>query len=63
MACVGKMSNAYTVLVGKPEGKRLFRRCGHRWMIDLVLGKEGDKVWTGCTWLRIGCSGGLLRTW
>jgi hypothetical protein len=27
---------------------------------EWILGKEGGKVWTGCIWLRIGISGGLL---
>jgi hypothetical protein len=25
-----------------------------------ILGKAGGKVWTGCIWLRIETSGGLL---
>jgi hypothetical protein len=31
---------------------------------EWILGKEdvGVKVWTGFIWLRIGTSGGLLRT-
>jgi hypothetical protein len=28
--------------------------------IEWMLGKYGGKVWTGCIWLRIGTSGGLL---
>jgi hypothetical protein len=27
---------------------------------DLILGKDGGKVWIGFIWLRIGPSGGLL---
>jgi hypothetical protein len=27
-----EMRNAYKVLVGKPYGRRLFRRAGHRWV-------------------------------
>jgi hypothetical protein len=27
---------------------------------ELILGKLGGKVWTGCIWLRIGTSGRLL---
>jgi hypothetical protein len=27
---------------------------------ERLLGKYGGKVWTGCIWLRIGTSGGLL---
>jgi hypothetical protein len=28
-------------------------------ILDLILGKWGGKVLTGCFWLRIGTSGGL----
>jgi hypothetical protein len=27
---------------------------------ECIIGKQGGKVWTGCIWLRIGTSGGLL---
>jgi hypothetical protein len=34
------------------------------WIIlKWILGKQGGKVWTGCIWLRVGTSGGLLSTW
>jgi len=29
-------------------------------MRNELLGKWGGKVWTGCIWLRIGTSGGLV---
>jgi hypothetical protein len=29
-------------------------------ILKWFLQKEGREVWTGCTWLRIGISGGLL---
>jgi hypothetical protein len=29
--CVGQVRNAYKILVGKPEGKRLFGRSRHTW--------------------------------
>jgi hypothetical protein len=32
----------------------------HRDNFTFTLGKQGGKVWTGCIWLRIGTSGGLL---
>jgi hypothetical protein len=40
------MKNAYKILVGKPEGKRAFGRCGHTWKIilELTLGKYSLKV-------------------
>jgi hypothetical protein len=33
---------------------------GGRIILEWVLGKYGWRVWTGCIWLRIGTSGGLL---
>jgi hypothetical protein len=33
-----------------------------RLILEWILGKYGWKVWTGCIWLRIGTSGGILRT-
>jgi hypothetical protein len=32
---MGAKRNAYTVLVGKPEGKRSLGRPGHRWMDNI----------------------------
>jgi hypothetical protein len=29
-------------------------------ILEWILEKYGGKVWTGCTWLRIGTSGGSL---
>jgi hypothetical protein len=29
-------------------------------MLEWIVGKEGEKLWTGCIWLRIGSIGGLL---
>jgi hypothetical protein len=49
LARIREMKNTYSILVGKPEGKRLFGRSKHR---------EGDM--TGLMWLRIGFSGELL---
>jgi hypothetical protein len=52
-------------MVRKPEGKGLLRRPRHRWEdnIRMDLREMGCvKVWTGCIWLRIGNSDGLLRT-
>jgi hypothetical protein len=28
--------------------------------LELILGRYGGKVWTGCIWFRIGASGGVL---
>jgi len=48
--------NVYHISVRKPEGKGPLGRPRRRWE-EIVL-----KVWVGCIWLRIGTSGGLLRT-
>jgi hypothetical protein len=52
--------------VGKPEGKRPLGRPRRRWVdsikIDLREIGWDSIVWTGLIWLRIGTSGGLLRT-
>jgi hypothetical protein len=31
VACIAEIRNAYNILIGKPEGKRLFRRHRCRW--------------------------------
>jgi hypothetical protein len=59
---MGEMRNAYSILAGKPEGKRPLGRHKHRWQdnIRMDLKEIGWEVWTGCIWLRIGTSGWLL---
>jgi hypothetical protein len=56
------MRNAYRILVGKPEGKRLLGRPRRRWEdnIRMDLRKVWWKVWTGFFWLSVRTSGGLL---
>jgi len=46
VARMGKRRNAYTIFVGKPKGKRIFGRPGHRWEVNirLVIGEIG---WEG----------------
>jgi hypothetical protein len=48
--------NAYNVLVEKPEDPGIDGRI----ILEWILGKLGEKLWTGCNWLRIGTSGRLL---
>jgi hypothetical protein len=63
VARMGEKRNAYRILVGKPEGKRLLRRPRRRWEDNIRIGLKRDRigvVWTGLIWLRIGTSGGLL---
>jgi hypothetical protein len=31
LTAMGEMRNAYKILGGKPDGKRLLSRAGHRW--------------------------------
>jgi hypothetical protein len=48
---MGEKRNAYRLLVGKPEGKRLLGRPRHRWVdnIRMYLGEVGcgDVDWIG----------------
>jgi hypothetical protein len=58
----GEKRNAYTLLVGKPEGRRPLGRPRHRWVdnIRMDLGEWDGVMWTRFVWLRIGASGELL---
>jgi hypothetical protein len=60
---MGAKGQAYRVLVGKPEGKRLLGSPTLGWedniKTDLKKKKSGVE-WTGLIWLRIGTSGRLL---
>jgi hypothetical protein len=57
-----KTKYAYKILVIKPRRKSSLGRTKRRWKIklQLVFKAEGVRVWTGCIWLMIGTSGGLL---
>jgi hypothetical protein len=52
IACMGELRTAYSVLVGKPEGKRPLGRCTHRWEdnIRMYLRKIG---WEGVDWMYL----------
>jgi hypothetical protein len=54
--------NLYNILVGKHEGKRPLTRYKRRWEENIRIDLRGIRwrVWTGCIWLRIRTSGGLL---
>jgi hypothetical protein len=58
----GEGRNVYSVLMGKPKGKRPLERPRRRWEdeIKMDLRETGWGVWSGFTWLRIGTVGGLL---
>jgi hypothetical protein len=61
---MGEKSNAYRILVGKPEGKRPLGRPRCRFVdnnkMDLGEVEWGSMVWAASIWLRIWTSGGLL---
>jgi hypothetical protein len=65
VARIGERRNAYTILVGKPEGKRPLGRPRRRWKdnIRIYLREIGMAVWTGCIGLKLGTCSQLLRTW
>jgi hypothetical protein len=58
---MGEKRNAYRLLVGKPEGKRLLGRPIRRWVDNVrILERWDGMMWTGLIWLRIGTGGELL---
>jgi hypothetical protein len=54
VARMGEKRNAYSILVGKSEGKRPLGRSRRRWVDNTKM------VWIGLIWLRMGISGRLL---
>jgi hypothetical protein len=42
---MAEVRNAYSILIGKPEGKRSLVRLGHRWedVLECILGKLGGR--------------------
>jgi hypothetical protein len=54
---MAEIRNAYRILVGKPEGERLFGGPRRRWEDNI---NRDLKLWTGLIWFKIGTSGGLL---
>jgi hypothetical protein len=59
---VGEKRGVYSVLVGKPEGKRPLGRPRRRWVdnIKIIFRKWDVGVWTGSSWLMVGTVGGHL---
>jgi hypothetical protein len=60
---MGEIRNAYKILVGKPERKRdhaEYLGVDGKIILKWILEKWSVKVWTGCIWLKIETSGGLL---
>ena len=62
VARMGEGRGVYSVLVGKPEGKRPLGRPRRRWEdnIRMDLQEVGLGYETGLGWLRIGTGGGHL---
>jgi hypothetical protein len=51
------------ILVEKPEGKNHLEDLGRDGKtLEWILWKQFEKAWNRFMWLRIGTSGGLLRT-
>ena len=61
---VGERRGAYTVLVGKPEGKNYFQDpdIDGRIILRWIFRKLNGEKWTGLIWIRIGTGGGQLYT-
>jgi hypothetical protein len=63
IARMGEMRrNAYSVPVGKPEGRNHAEDQGvdGRIMLEWILADYGGKVWHRVIWLKIETGGGLL---
>jgi hypothetical protein len=52
VAGMGKMRNAYKILVRKPEGKRPLRRPGHRWEDNIGMDLR-EIGWEGVDWMNL----------
>jgi hypothetical protein len=60
---MGEGRVAYSVLMGKPEGKRPFERPRRRWEDNIKIDPremEEGGAWTVLIWLRRGTGGGLF---
>lgn len=54
--------NAYCVMMGKPEGKRLLGRPQYRQEYDMKLILKYDwKVWSRIMWLRVKVDSGSYK--
>jgi hypothetical protein len=56
----GASRGVWRVLVGKPEGKRLFGRPQRRWRDNIKVNIQEVWAWIRSVWLRIGTVGGHL---
>jgi hypothetical protein len=48
----GEKRNAYRILVGMPEGKRLLGRPRHRWVDNIKMDLR-EMGWTGMNWIGV----------
>jgi hypothetical protein len=53
---MGEKWNAYRVSVGKPEGKRLLRRPGHRWEYNIKMHLR-EIGWDCMDWIHLAQDG------
>jgi hypothetical protein len=49
---MGDMRNAYNILVGKHEGKRLLRRSRHRWEDNIRMDLR-ETGWQDVDWMHL----------
>jgi hypothetical protein len=52
VARMGEKTNAYRILVGKPEGKRQLGRPRHRWVDNIKMGLR-ETGWDGMDWIDL----------
>jgi hypothetical protein len=54
MACSTNvdMRNAYSILVGKPDGKRPLGRPRHRWVVNIKMDLR-EIEWDGMDWINV----------
>ena len=50
MACMGDSRGACSMLVGRPEGKGLLRRPGHKWDENIKMDLQ-EVGWAGMVWI------------
>jgi hypothetical protein len=66
VACIRENRSPYKGFGGKPEGKTLLWKPRRKWEANvgnnINLKEIGWGMWSGMMWLRIGISGGPLRT-
>jgi hypothetical protein len=61
VAHMGEMRNAHSILVRNPEGRRpLGRPADGKIILECLLEKWSEKMYTRCSWLNLGTSGRAL---